>query len=262
MVDKISGRLLDALFPQHCALCGLRSHKPLPLCHACEQEMPINHSYCRRCAIPLPSGVATMSGAPITITSQTASQTSTHTTARVCGSCLQAPPVFDRVIAPWLYEEYFAHLIHRWKYQREQRLTPLLASLWQQHAQLNAPIDALVPVPLHWRRQWRRGFNQAELLCRELQVICPELSSCSLEHRLVRRKRATAAQSAMTARQRAGNLHNAFTVCKPCDNLRVAIVDDVLTTGATATAVASALAAAGAVYIEVWCLARTPAPGS
>jgi ComF family protein len=239
----MGGRVLEALFPHHCALCGLRSHRTVPLCIACEQEMPINHSCCMRCAIPLP---------PATV----------PTTGRVCGSCLQAPPVFARVIAPWLYEEYFAHLIHRWKFQREQRLTPLLASLWQQHAPLQAPIDALVPVPLHWRRQWQRGFNQAELLCRELQAICPELSSCSVAHRLIRRQRATAAQSAMTARQRARNLQNAFTVCKPCDNLRIAIVDDVLTTGATATTMASALAAAGASYIEVWCLARTPAPDS
>ena len=243
MVNKIGERLLEALFPQHCALCGLRSHRAVPLCLACEQEIPVNHTCCTRCAIPLPP-------------------TAEPQTGRVCGSCLQSPPAFDRVIAPWLYEEYFAHLIHRWKFQREQRLTTLLAALWRQHAQLHAPIDALVPVPLHWRRQWQRGFNQAELLCRELQAICPELSSCNVEHRLIRRQRATAAQSAMTARQRASNLHNAFTVLKPCDNLRVAVVDDVLTTGATATAVASARAAAGASYIEVGCLARTPTPGS
>ena len=65
----------------------------------------------------------------------------------------------------------------------------------------------------------------------------------------------------MSARQRAGNLRGAFTALRPCDNLSVAIVDDVLTTGATAAAVANVLSAAGASPIEVWCLARTPAPG-
>jgi predicted amidophosphoribosyltransferase len=65
----------------------------------------------------------------------------------------------------------------------------------------------------------------------------------------------------MTAKQRTHNLKGAFTVSEPCDNLRIAIVDDVFTTGATASAVAEALATAGAGYIEVWCLARTPAPG-
>jgi ComF family protein len=242
MVNNIGKRLLDGLFPHHCALCGLRSHREVPLCLACEREMPLNYSCCVRCAIPL---------APITDTAN----------GLLCGSCLRAPPAFDRVIAPWLYDEYFAHLIHRWKYHREQHMTPLLTSLWRQHAALDAAIDVIVPVPLHWRRRWQRGFNQSELLSRQLHATCPELQSCEIAHRLIHRQRSTAAQSGMSARRRASNLKGAFTVHKPCDNLRIAIVDDVLTTGATATAVASALSAAGAAYIEVWCLARTPAPG-
>ena len=243
MVNNIGRRLLDGLFPHHCALCGLRSHRDTPLCIECELEMPVNDSCCVRCAIPL---------APL----------ATPVTGRLCGDCLQAPHAFDRVVAPWLYDEYFAHLIHRWKYHREQYLTPLLASLWLKHAVLDTPVDTLVPVPLHWRRRWQRGFNQSELLCRQLLATSPALQSCSIAHRLIGRRRSTAAQSGMSARQRASNLTGAFTVFKPCDNLRIAIVDDVLTTGATATAVARALSAAGAASIEVWCLARTPAPGS
>lgn len=238
----MGARLLDGLFPNCCALCGLRSHREVPLCLACEGEMPANHSCCARCAIPLPPANPPVAG-------------------RLCGNCLKAPPPFDRVIAPWLFDEYFAHLIHRWKFHREQRLTPLLASLWRQHAQFHAPVDVLVPVPLHWRRRWQRGFNQSELLCRQLQAACPELHASTVASGLVKRRRSTAAQSGMNAQQRASNLKGAFTVYKPCDNLRIAIVDDVLTTGATASAVASALARAGAGHIEVWCLARTPAPG-
>lgn len=242
MVNNISASLLEGLFPNYCALCGLRSHRQVPLCLECESEMPVNHSCCVRCAIPL----AATAGPDI---------------ARQCGNCMKTPPSFDRVIAPWLYGEYLAHLIHQWKYHRESRMTTLLASLWQQRADLQSPVDLLVPVPLHWRRRWQRGFNQSELLARQLQATCPELKYCKLAHHLVRRRRYTAAQSGMTARQRTGNLKGAFTVCGPCDNLRVAIVDDVLTTGATAAAVATALTIAGARYIEVWCLARTPAPG-
>ena len=78
--------------------------------------------------------------------------------------------------------------------------------------------------------------------------------------RLLKRQRATAAQSGLDARERRRNLHNAFTVRARCDNLRVAVVDDVVTTGATANAVASALKKAGANYVEIWCLARTPQP--
>jgi len=243
LVNNIGTRLLDGLFPHHCALCGLRSHRQVPLCLECESEMPVNQHCCARCAIPLPA------------TAESAS-------VRLCGSCLHIPPPFDRVIAPWLYEEYLAHLIHQWKFHRETRMTALLAALWQQRAELHTPVDLLVPVPLHWRKRWQRGFNQSELLCRELRATCPVLKSCNIAHRLVRRQRSTAAQAGMNARQRASNLKGAFKVYGSCDTLRIAIVDDVLTTGATAAAVAEALATAGASYIEVWCLARTPYPGA
>jgi len=244
LVNNIGTRLLDGLFPHHCALCGLRSHRQVPLCLDCESEMPINQDCCERCAIPLP---ATVAGSA---------------TARFCGRCLHTPPPFDRVIAPWLYEEYLAHLIHQWKFHRERRMTALLATLWQQRAELRSPVDLLVPVPLHWRKRWQRGFNQSELLCRQLHATCPALKSCRIAHRLVTRQRSTAAQAGLDARQRASNLKSAFKVHGSCDKLRIAIVDDVLTTGTTAAAVAAALATAGASYIEVWCLARTPSPGA
>jgi ComF family protein len=243
MVNSLLTTAAEIFLPQTCALCGLRSHRPLPLCRDCEREMPVNQYCCVRCAIPL----------PVTSTASTS--------AFNCGACQHTPPPFDHVIAPWLYDDYFAHLIHRWKYRREQRMTTLLAELWRQRVELPTDINVLIPVPLHWRRRWQRGFNQSELLARRLLADCPELSSCTLAPRLVKRRRATASQLGMTAVQRVSNLHGAFTVCGPCDNLRIAIVDDVLTTGATAATMANALADAGASYIEIWCLARTPAPG-
>lgn len=243
MVNRLAALFLDGIFPHYCALCGLRSDRPLPLCLACEQDMPLNLVSCTRCALPLPPAADTVD-------------------LRVCGECQLRPPPFHRVIAPWLYGEYIAHLIHRWKYRRDRGMTGLLASLWLQRALVQPTVDVLVPVPLHWRRLWWRGFNQSELLCRALLATGPDLERCTLAPRLAKRRRATASQSGMNARQRAGNLAGAFTVHGRCDNLRVAIVDDVFTTGATAAAMAGALTAAGAAHIEVWCLARTPAPGS
>ncbi|MEP5569263.1 MAG: ComF family protein [Halioglobus sp.] len=178
--------------------------------------------------------------------------------APLCGNCLREPPAFDRVIAPWLYSEYLAHIIGRWKFSGNRALTPLLADLW--HHGLPAslpPADVLIPVPLHWRRQWRRGFNQAELLAWELQRIYPWLT---VNTHLLRRHQATGAQTGMDARQRSGNLRGAFTVTGRCDNLRVALIDDVMTTGATASEIAKGLKQAGAARVEIWCLARTPPP--
>ena len=240
MVNSIAGALLAGLFPNYCVLCGLRSNRSIALCPDCQGELQPNHSCCHRCALPLPQ--ATDTRAP-----------------RLCGKCQHSPPPFHRVIAPWIYNEQLAYIIQRWKYGGERRLTPLLGSLWLQQVGRLSPVDLLLPVPLHWRRLWQRGFNQSDLLCRQLRCAHPALTGAVLENRLVRRHRATAAQSGSNASQRARNLRGAFTARRPCDNLRIAIVDDVLTTGATASAVASVLQAAGASHIEVWCLARTPA---
>lgn len=247
MVNKLVSALGTGLFPEYCCLCGLRSHRQLPLCDGCESELQGNARPCYRCAIPLPARPAGTppGGAP-----------------PLCGDCLQQPPTFDRVIAPWLYGEQLAFLIHRWKFHGERRLTPLLCHLWLQGRGERDPVDALVPVPLHWRRLWQRGFNQSELLARQLRSCDPAIATTPLLTRAVRRRRPTAAQSGVAASRRDANLRGAFTVRRPCDNLKVAIIDDVLTTGATANSLAGELHRAGASRVEVWCLARTPAPGS
>ena len=222
----------------HCALCGLPCHRELGLCTGCEADLERNRRCCRRGALPLPPGAG----------------------EALCGDCQRWAPPSDRVVAPWLYDEHLAHLIGRWKYAREQELTPLLARLWRRHANPDSDIDAIVPVPLHWRRRWQRGFSQSALLAAELRRQWTPLRRIPLANGLARRNRHTAPQSASGALQRGRNLRGAFTVTRPCDRLRVAIVDDVLTTGATASALAQALQGAGAAGVEVWCLARTPSP--
>ncbi|WP_162846072.1 ComF family protein [Seongchinamella sediminis] len=233
MVNSLVQRLADALFPNSCCLCQWRCPGRLPLCAPCRAELAGNRCCCRRCALPL-SGDGLL-----------------------CGQCLQQPPAFDRVVAPWLYSEYLAFILRRWKFHHDLALTPLLADLWLDGASDVLPPDVLLPVPLHWYRQWRRGYNQAELLARELAQAMPGLG---VDTGLLQRSRATAAQSGMSARQRAHNLRGAFTVSGGCDSLHVALVDDVLTTGATAGEAASALRRAGAARVDIWCLARTPPP--
>ena len=139
--------LLDGLFPSYCELCDLATTGALPLCEDCRGELPLNRPACPRCALPVPASVL-----PGTL----------------CGQCLAAAPPFTHTLAPYLYEEYLAFLVARWKYQRQPQLSALLADLWLAVAAPATDIDLLVPVPLHWRRAWRRGYNQAALLCDEL----------------------------------------------------------------------------------------------
>jgi len=232
MVNNFKAQLAEALFPNYCYLCQWRCPGPLPLCRACRAELAANGSSCQRCALPL------------------------ATDAPLCGDCLTRPPAYNRVVAPWLYCEYLAYIIGRWKFNGDRTVTPLLADLWTRHATPEAMPDILLPVPLHWRRQWQRGYNQAELLAMQIARGC----SLEVNTRLLRKRLATNPQSGMDAHLRTRNVRDAFTVTGACDNLRVALVDDVLTTGATASELARILKQAGAAQVEVWCLARTPPP--
>lgn len=232
MVNRVAHLALELLLPQHCLLCREPCPGAEPLCPACRSELPANTAACDGCALPLPN-------------------------AGRCGSCQRQPPPWQRAAVPWLYTDGIALLLKRWKFQREHGLTPLLAGLWQQGASGTGAVDALVPVPMHWWRRWRRGYNQAELLA---LALAPGRAPVRPE--LLRRRRHTPQLAGLGRRQRRQGIADAFTAPGPCDNLRLALVDDVLTTGATAAAATEALYRAGAAHVELWCLARTPAPRS
>ncbi len=241
MVNSFLAGLTAAVLPHYCVLCGLRSDRDHALCTGCEGDLPSNDTACPRCALPL--NVLAATGIP-------------------CGHCQIQPPPFGRAIAPWVYDEHLAHLVHRWKFRGERHLTSVFARLWHDAAGAPPPVDIIAPVPLHWLRRWRRGYNQSALLAEALCKLSDSAGgNARFEPQLLRRTRATRAQSGMSAGERRHNLVGAFTVRRPCDNLRVALVDDVMTTTATATEVARVLKRAGARDVQVWCLARTPSPG-
>jgi len=218
----------------------------MPLCTHCRSCLSPNLSGCLQCAAPLPVG-ATKPG--------------------ICGICIVNPPAFNRVVAPWLYDRHMAFLIGRWKYHRAAWLTPLLAQLWL--VTRPEPVDIVVPVPLHWRRQWQRGYNQAGLLAnqlhRQLRQLNMGFENTALYPRLLTRQQHTSAQAGLDTRQRQSNVQQAFRLApgsrsKTVHGKSVALVDDILTTGATSDTLARLLLTAGARQVEVWSLARTPPP--
>ena len=227
-----------SLINQLCLLCDESAEQAYPLCVACEQELPWLGDHCLRCALPLPIAGLT------------------------CAQCQRRAPAFEQVLALWHFGFPVDTLISRFKHNRQWPLGRLMAELLA-HGLLHGFTeglprpDLLLPVPLAKRRLRERGFNQAGMLGRWLSshvgVRCDE--------RLLLRTRETPAQQQLDAKARRRNLRQAFTVTGKLTGKHVAIIDDVLTTGATAQAVAEVLRKAGARRVDVYCLARTAKPG-
>lgn len=224
---------------QICLLCDEPSGTALALCDACELELPWLGDSCERCALPLPMASLT------------------------CGQCLKQPPAFTSVHAAWTYNFPVDSLIIRFKHNSHWPNGRLLAELLGQSLldhfnSGNSRPDFLLPVPLSTRRLRQRGYNQATMLGGWLSK---PLNIPSHTHWLLRTQD-TPTQQALDAKARKRNLQHAFSLAPGTDvrGLHLALVDDVLTTGATAHHLARLLLKAGARRVDVYCLARTPKP--
>jgi len=226
---------------QTCLLCDEPAEAEMPICVACETDLPWLGDHCQTCALPLLAAGLT------------------------CGECLLEPPAFEQVVVPWQYGFPVDSLITRFKHNAKWPFGHLLADVLGQYLQhrfdegLPRP-DALLPVPLANKRLRQRGFNQAAMLARWLS----ESLDLPCEEAVLRRVKDTDAQQSLDAKSRKRNLRNAFNLMPDAQvkNRHFALVDDVLTTGATAQALARLLMNAGAARVDVYCLARTPKPGS
>lgn len=176
----------------------------------------------------------------------------------VCTPCAGDLPWLDaagRVVAALAYEYPVDRMVAAAKFRGQLHFALALGELLAvavARAGCAAP-DLLVPVPLHRRRLGERGYNQALEIGRPVA----ERTGVRLEPALCERVRPTAEQSGLKAAERRRNLRGAFRVRGRCDGARIAIVDDVITTGSTAAALAQALRAAGAAQVEVWAAARS-----
>ena len=185
----------------------------------------------------------------------------------LCGACLADLPrparddsfladAFELVCCPWSFDFPVDALVRTLKFRGERAHARILGTLlarerWRDAAPLP---HRVVPVPLHPSRLRQRGFNQAAELAR---FAARELA-LPLEQRALCRPRATREQTALGSVERAANVHHAFAATGPLHDARVALVDDVVTTGSTVRAAAAALRAAGAGAIELWVAARVP----
>lgn len=243
MVYNWLSKALLWAFPFNCAVCGqdAGAGASMDLCLPCRQDLPWLRQSCLRCANPL-AGVPAPGRTPL-----------------VCGRCLHKPPHFERSHCAFAYREPVNWLLQELKYNQRLSGIPVLSRLLLEHlrAQVEHWPELIVPMPLHPSRLRRRGFNQA------LEIARPLAHSLGipLYAGICERIRNTLQQSELPASRRAANVRNAFRMRASLPAKHVAIVDDVVTTGATVNELARLLRRNGAETVQVWAVARTPVSG-
>lgn len=220
-------RLLGMVLPQDCLLCKGPAGNDL-FCPACAVELPrLPEPACPRCALPSSQG-------------------------DICGRCQRHPPHFDRLIALYPYSFPLNRMIQHLKYGHELAL----AAWFGQKMALacaNASFDLIIPMPLHPSRMAERGFNQAMEISRPLA----HARKLPIDNRCCERTRPTTPQEGLTLRQRRRNLKGAFACNRDLSGQHILLVDDVVTTGASASECARTLHLHGASQVTVLAVART-----
>jgi len=239
LAESAFSLVFPLVFPDECRVCGeaLREVSRVPVCARCLCDpQPLNAEFfCVACRTPF------LNHFPLDENGR-------------CPLCRLGLTGFDAVYSYGSYEGSLRKLIHLFKYDKIYSLARPLAGFLARVLPREERFDAVVPMPLHWRRGWERGFNQSELLAREIA----KKWNVPLQ-RPVRRVKSTAPQAGLTNAKRRTNVAGAFAVKKTVrlDGARVLLVDDVLTTGATAAACARALKRSGAAHVALLALART-----
>lgn len=226
------------LYPPSCILCGDLTDTGRDLCQGCEGDLSSTTPACPICALPIP-----------------------HRSPKLpCGRCLRKRPLFERCLAPYRYLPPADELIGGLKFNGRLSHARIMGELLANYVRTQLTPDnypqALIPVPLHPHRLRERGFNQAVELARPVA----RRLNIPLRWRLCQRQVPTSPQTGLSAVERRRNLRNAFRVSDLRGIRQVALIDDVITTGATVTELTRTLLRAGAARVEVWAFCRTPEP--
>lgn len=236
LATRTTRAALDFALPPRCAGCGAITAEVDLFCNPCWGQVDfLGPGGCTTCGLPLEA-----------------------TEAETCGACLAEPPRLDRIRAAVAYGDTARSLVLRLKYGRKTALARTMAT-YMKRALADLHRDALlVPVPLHRWRLWARGFNQSALIARALAND----SGSPLAVDLLRRKRATPKLKGMSVSERRKAVGGAFALRDGQDvrGRRIILVDDVYTTGSTATACAKLLKRHGAASVELIAWARVIRP--
>jgi ComF family protein len=225
--------LLKQIYPQSCLLCGDAADHATRFCDSCYSTLPFNHHACPQCALPLPPEAAAESR---------------------CGACINKRLPYTACLTALRYEPPSNQLITQLKFRHHLDLiAPLAQLIIDRLGDMKNPPELLLPVPLHQQRMRERGFNQAV----ELARVVAKHYGIPLDCRMVKRTRNTEAQSNLSERLRRNNLRHAFRVSGSLQGRRVAILDDVVTTGSTINEMSKTLRRSGAAEITVWAVARS-----
>ena len=212
---------MDNLIPPRCLICGSAGDIDSGLCTSCREKI-------RR--VPLP--VCDICGKSIG-------------TPGVCIACQTKKPEFDRMLVAACYEGVLKDIIHAFKYHRQTVFKGFLANLlYERVAHMDTEIDVITGVPLHWRKSVQRGFNQSSLIAKDVA----KLTGVEFRHSVLRKIKGTVAQVGLDRKTRLKNLKGTLQAYG-VEGKAVMVVDDVITTGATAAEAAMALKKAGATYV-------------
>ena len=223
---NIRTKLWQTLPAQPCLLCGAFSHNGA-WCKACDSALPyLTAPHCPLCALPTHNG-------------------------DICGRCLKRKPQFDRTLAVFAYTFPLDKLVQALKFGERLMLVNGLADSLAQRVEVRP--DCIIAMPLHPSRLQERGFNQSIELARR---VANSLDIPLLSH-ACQRVRDTPPQSALKWKERGKNMRKAFTCMQDLSGMHVAVVDDVMTSGASLNEVSVALRSAGAREVSAWVIART-----